>query len=361
MVDLRAPAKPGQYLACLVTTEEGVKSAAIARAYAHFPIQAFGPDNRATLAFDRENFEMKFSPLLDRIEKTRAAPAFKTYDLFEDPMCQDAEKKRPLGYHAPIVARIGALSRAADPVHSSFIFLCQYAMPDSYFVYGELPDIDIFCAYPFSMMHGDPRTNLGLFSLARLATEPRPVIGAPDAFLHDQDTTGRLPTAEELRLTVYYQIAAGAKGVWYYARNRDEGGYGGNAELEDEIWSINSELRMLRPVLRVGEPMRIVTYCSSPVVTTSAIVAPDKGIALILLNDAHKSYWGDAVKGNSAFTVDTPEHVLVTLAIPEWMKVSRVLRVEGDSATPYPFFRDGQMLRLLLDEVHIVERLLLLP
>ena len=350
---LEEPLAAGAYLPCKLVTDHGDVIMAMTRVYSHFPIQAFGQDNREALAFDPENVEMPFSPLIGDLIKTRKAPAFKAYHLVDDPVCAD-DGHFP-GYTAAEVARLGILSRAADARHPSIIYMCQYMMPDNYFVYGELTDIASINPFVWAMHHGDPRINMGYIELARLASEPRPLFTISDAAPHPNDPAGRLPTKDEERLTVYYQIAAGSKGIWYYIRSE----YSKDPVLEAEIGRINQELRTLRPFLRIGDPMDMVK-CSLPTVTASTILAGDKGIVLILVNNVHESRWGEEAKA-SPFSITPQEHVFVEVHIPKGLKVSRVLRVSGKEKKPYPFFRKGDTVRILVDVLDVTEQFLLLP
>ena len=307
---------PGQYITIKITTEEGFVTGALARAYSYFPIQDFGGDKRKELFFNEDTFDMHFPGDEKKFNEYRKEPSYKVYHLLDDPVCSD-ERKGYLGAMAREVITRRKTCYEKDSGHPTLIYICEYSKPLGYFVYGELADVIAVDPYELTFYNNPPEKDGEYVAIARRASAPRPVVAIPEAFrcISPKFPVGskRFPTPEEERLLVYSEIAAGAKGLWYYV-SYGQNGYKNNPELEKEIGRINREIQFLRDFLVVGEPMDIVKTDSQSV-KADALFCGDRGIVIILRNGDYRTI-KDKENDGWKTIVENPGKISITLNLP---------------------------------------------
>jgi hypothetical protein len=331
IAELTHPLAPGQYVWCAVKAEdERIVGCAVARAYAYFPIQEFlGDDHREELSFDREDFLMPYPQAEAEWAKDRSMPDHRVYEVVGDPVCADASPGRELGASASEVASRAAICRQRDPVHPTFIYMCEFMKPVSYFVYGELTDVVAIDAYPIVMEGASVWRNADYVTLARLASEPRPLYTMAEAFMHRNGPyiSGRYPTPEEERLTVYLQLAHGSKGIIYFLMdsNADLGGYEKSPSLRAEIGRLNSELRSLRPYLQISEPIAWPSGGDADL-EVHVLLCGDRGVILIIVDKLFQSWprYGENPlhPGEKPFSYQPRRETRVEVHLPAGMKVA---------------------------------------
>jgi len=347
----------GQYILCQVSTEQGIQATHLVRAYTYFPIQAFGPDHRSVLAFDAVNFDMDYPPTEEGFETGQKEPWFRAYHLVDDPACKDAAPGKKLGSTALEVIRRQRICWQRDPLRATLIYICQFERPLNYFVYGELTDLIAIDPYPIVLDHESPFRNAHWVSLAKRACEPRPLYTIPEAFHILGNEYTRYPTPEELRLTVYLQIASGSKGIWYYTKNAGAGGYEANRPLEEEIGRINAELRKLRPYLKISDPMSL-GEADSANVAVHTLLAGDKGMVVIVINKQCVSH---PYEKQQPFIFQPQKNINLRLRLPASLDVTSIIEVDGDEERPVAFTKQHDIVVLSLPHLSITKQLLLVP
>jgi hypothetical protein len=373
VLTLDRPLAPGQYVWCGVKTsgqlpwgEQYLAGCTMARVYTRFPIQAFASDHRPELSFDADNFEMAFPESEGGWKSALRAPWYKAYHVYDDPVCADGAEGKSLGSTALEVAARAEACRRRDPVHPTMIYMCEFMKPASYFVYGEITDV--VAIDPYSIVHdgATPWRNKDYMALAKAATEPRPLVVFPEAFMarNGSYVSGRYPTPEEERLSVYLQLAYGAKGIWYFMRESDKyfGGYDDQPALRDEIGRLNSELRILRPYLQMGEPVEWAKSLTSDA-EAHAVLCGDQAVVVVVLNRLWESwprYLSNPLKpGTSPFSYKPAENVTVAIAMPETMRVRRAFAAVAGERREVPFEQAGGEVRVEVGRVDLATALVL--
>jgi len=351
--------KRAQYILLRVDTEQSIRATHLVRAYTYFPIQAFGQDHRATLSFDAVNFDMHYPPTEADFAKTIKEPWFRAYHLVDDPACRDAAPGKKLGSTALEVIKRQQICWQKDPLHPTIIYICQFERPLNYFIYGELTDLIAIDPYPIVLDHESPFRNAHWVSFAKKACEPRPLYTIPEAFHILGNEYSRYPTPEELRLTVYLQIAYGSKGIWYYTKNAGAGGYEANPLLEAEIGKVNAELRKLRPYLKIGEPAGL-GKANSPNVAVHTILAGDEGIVVLVINNQCVSL-PFAFESEQPFTFEPQKNINVQLTLPPALAVGSILAIDGDEEHSVPFAKRDDIVTFSLPHLSTTKQLLIIP
>ncbi len=353
--------KSGQYILFQLSTDQGIQATHLVKAYTYFPIQAFGEDHRGPLSFDAVNLDMHYPATEADFEKTKKEPWFRAYHLIDDPACRDAAPGKKLGSTALEVIRRKHVCWQKDPVHPTIIYICQFERPLNYFVYGELTDLIAIDPYPIVLDHESPFRNAHWVSLAKKACEPRPLYTIPEAFHILGNEYSRYPTPEELRLTVYLQIAYGSKGIWYYTKDAGAGGYEANPLLEAEIGKVNAELRKLRPYLKIAEPMRLGEVDSGKV-AIHTLLAGDKGMVVILINNQCVSLpFAFEFENEQPFTFEPQKNINVQLTLPPALDVGSILAIDGDKEHSVPFAKRDDIVTFSLPHLSITKQLLIIP
>ncbi|MFC1460973.1 hypothetical protein ACFLQR_00465 [Verrucomicrobiota bacterium] len=274
---------------------------AVVKAIGLFPISSWDGDTRQELSFDPAPFRKLYKPENDtdlRLNREKG-PMPKAYEVLEDPSCKDCRKLYQIGGHGKqIVERIRTIE-SLDPLHPTFIHICEWKKKYGYFAYAGITDI-IFvnpyeiAFYPnksgYDYYSGNPEMNGYFACLAKTANQPRLLFTIPAAFNDKDKRTARFPTPEELRLTVYSQLIAGSRGILYFTKGSKSGrGYEGNRRLKKEIGRLNKELRSLRPLLRIADTFSVACSVNRPKIRYHALLAGDLGILIIVINQDYKN------------------------------------------------------------------------
>ncbi len=244
-VSLSTPLRQGEYVSVKLLHDSEVLSEALIRVFSYFPISSWDGDTRQEFGFDPEFFLMNAPKENEKFESLKKEPPFKIYHLYDDPACEDERKKLPLGGHAEKIMKIADRCRAHDPVHLTTLYLCEYQKPLNYFVYGELADVMMVTPYEVAYYGNPPEKDGEVFRLAKLASEPRLCYAIVEAFRDNNPkrSVHRFPTPEEEIKIVESLLQNGAKGLIYFNRKHEGGGYDDNPPLLETLGKINREVQ----------------------------------------------------------------------------------------------------------------------
>lgn len=355
IIKLKTPLSSGEYISLKVTTkeDEDILTEAVVRVYNYFPVQAFGDELRDELGFDKDRFCIyKYPEKEEDWEKAETSKSHRAYHLIDDPACGDA-KSGILGFNAKEIIERGKECRKKDSVHPTLVYLCAYEKPKNYFVYGELTDITFVNPYQVVFSEEKPERDGYFTGLAKLACEPKILMTIPEAFT---EKGKRYPTPEEERILVYSEIVNGSKGLWYWTRTKEKGGYESNAALEKEIGVINREINTIKKYLIIGETFDLVTT-SDAKVEANAILCGDKGIILILINkDYESSFESDKIP----FVSVSKYNITVSIKVPNgFNKISSVSEVTNGMLAELKYIQKDDIVVLCIDKLDITKQYIL--
>ena len=320
-INLREPLRQGRYVSVRVETEGGHIAQSVVRAFSFFPITSWDDDTRRGLYFDAEPFHVS-SPGDKSEEELQELTDRSAWYLMGCPNCRDTRSDEMMGHSAGSIINSAETAYRIDPTRPGHTHVCDPSKEITYFLYGEVCDIMFINPYEIVFRDADPLLN-GLYArLAAMASGPRPVMTLPEAF-EVRERGWLFPSPEQLRLSVYYQIAEGVKGISYYEKQF----YSESPELEAEIGSINKELRAMKPYLKISEPFRGLAETSDPEVKAHTLACGDHGLALILINTDYET---EIIDDERQTNVTPREDFYVEVELPEWLGAGQVFRV-GES------------------------------
>jgi len=149
-------------------------------------------------------------------------------------------------------------------------------------------------------------------------------------------------TPQELRLYAYDLLSSGSKGIHFRSNSwKEPPGSGLKEACARELRRIRTEILTLRPLLTVAEPVDGLATCSEPLVRPAVLLAGDKAIVVILLNQDRAPAWPRGFKFSKAPFRLTPKPDLfrVTLRIPHGRKLTSVTDVGAAALVDVPFER----------------------
>lgn len=351
-INLNNPLTLNEYIFVKVETEDkNITVEDVVKVNNMFTVSSWDADTRQELNFDSEQFMYFSEKNLKNEDKN------KTLLVFQCPNCNDAGNLN-IGYSAkPIQDEIKKLKEKNINI-PYMVNICGADKERAYFVYAGL--VDVMTPNPYAIVFDEepPEKNLEYYRLCKIACEPKPMVITPEAFRLRE---ARYPMPEEERLTVYYGIASGSKGVLYYTRGKatDTGefaGYACNPELEKEIGRINKELQTMKKYLRTSEPIEINVRKSSDDVDVFALQCEDRGFALILVNKNHKSSFSE---GKVPFEYTPQKNVSISIELPDYIDVKSVFDIEQDGKK-VEFEKENKTIKFVIDKLEIVKPILLI-
>jgi len=347
---MKQPVNCGQYLYLKGQTEQGDNFYTLTRVYGHFVIDGYGGDNRQEMNFNKERFDFHYNE--KKLSEFSELPEFMACHIYDDPACVDGTKKQLLGTSAKEIIERTEKFYQHNKKHPTFIYSCEHIKPDNYFLYAETTDVFVIDPYEITYYHNPPEKDAYYTQLAKLACQPRILWTIPEAFTYRGT---RYQTPEEERIIVWSEIGEGSKGIWYFVYDQKIG-YPANKELEEEIKKINWELQKLKDYLIISEP---ITRTEKDKMTTYTLLAGDKGIVLILVNNDHTSNFQE---GQKPFEYNPKENVKIEIKIPNWLKVKGIKEItypEEKEINQQQYKIENNTLFLSVDNLEITKQYLI--
>jgi hypothetical protein len=172
-----------------------------------------------------------------------------------------------------------------DPSRAIQMAICRSDLPRAWFRFGNLPDVAAVntCLRPPSRYDKDPQKWFCPFScvgdLAKRATEPGRFLAIIPTGPAAEEGTFLLRglTSQEWRFLVYCAVASGAKGLIYR-------GLPANDPLSrDAFTQLNGELRSLKHLLSIAEPVEWITTVESDY-AAKGLLCGDQAVLIIVFD-----------------------------------------------------------------------------
>lgn len=323
VIKLEEPLVKGQYITVKVTTKEGIIAQSRVRAFSDFPI-GFDPDGSdIELFMDEAGYKWADN------KKNADSVA---YHVLDCPMHigDDHSIEAILSNAKTILSKMDEMEKV-KPFLPGYIVVCRANIYNGCANFGQITDLirinptiallPSFSRYIPDEIDYNPVQYLT--ALAKEASEPRP-LHTVIAVTSSNSELNLNPTPELERLLVYYAVSRGSKGIFYRA-------WGGplkdKPELQQEIKRINGELQILKRFLKIGELIPLAE-CTNPDVEPNTILAGDKAVVLILINQ--KPIEWEKKEDETRCFFSPKFNFKVIVHIPKWMKVKDVYEVGGD-------------------------------
>ena len=238
-----------------------------------------------------------------------------------------------LGSMALLMEEYAERVRHIAPDKGTFMIINQTYKPDNYYMYGKIPDIPAPDLYPHTTGE-DPYSIYQGLNAGRLASMPRPFHSVPD-FVQQAFSRfywERMVTIEELDLRVLYSVAAGAKGLIWYAF---DGTLGWTDEVEERMALMNGRMEIAGPVLEIGHPVpdEWATANHDKLMVRTLLCSNDT-IVVTLINTNYQA----TGEGYSSEAIPDAQ---VRVTLPESMKISSCFAAYPDKSVDIPFKNDG--------------------
>jgi len=231
-----------------------------------------------------------------------------------------------------------------DPRQILQMHICRLGMPAYWFRFGDLPDVAVMntCVRPPSSWDQDPQRWFCPFfcvgEAAKKTTEP----GRNIALIHtgpDAEDEGsfilRTVTPQEWRLLVYCAVASGAKGVIY------RGLPAGDPLSRDVFRRLNGELRHLKPLLSIADPVEWATTEESAY-AAKGLLCGDQAVVIVVFDRRYFSRRRNNRYHTPSFARAVAP-VRVNVRIPTGVAVKEVETVYGSLDGGSWICRDGHL------------------
>lgn len=357
MIPLSQELRQGEYISVKVIFADSTSVESVIRVFSAFPLDSYSGDNRIHLGFDKETFLLPYG-YNKYFFKVRSPQAISVYNC---PNCNDF--KHTVAWTAAEITERNAFCFNSDSYYPTFIHLCSFQQHLNYPIYAGITDLTYCNPYEVAYFRGvqersgyfyegTPKKNYYWYKLAKTLAEPKQ-IGIIPAAIHEK--SGRYITPEELRLSVYYGLAAGAKGILYFAKDFKGRGYNANTSLLREISIINAEIRSLRPSLAIGEPINIAESDQSDIFVQS-VLCGSAGIALVVINETYESYFGQSY---DSFAFSPQHSVNISVNIPSGWQVHKAYALHGAEKELVSFSKTDGLIRVTVNSLSLAQLIFL--
>lgn len=150
---------------------------------------------------------------------------------------------------------------------------------------------------------------------------------------------------EEIRLRAYYNISRGAKGLFWRLGYLGKYAEYSRKLIIQEVARINQELKLLRPLLKIGDNVDDMAETTEPLVEASTILCGDIGIVLMLFNHDRSFAWPEyeMINKKRFFIVPNMDPFVVTVRLPEKVTVKDLYEIGGKWQKPKYTVKDGEL------------------
>lgn len=269
--------------------------------------------------------------------------------LSDEPDARDIVSGHPAGYIAQeLVAAHNRVGRLVPRIPTTLITDTTH-VPWGMLVYGLIGDFFSPDCYTTVWLEKDPYYTFLHMTASAYASIPKPMVAFLEA--HERSAEKRRITAHEIRLNAYYSLAAGAKGIGYWAYGNHEE-YMHGAELA-EMARINGQCEQVEEVLATGYPVDNLRF-DSETMWGRSVMSPGSGMIVLAVNR-------DYTYSPEAFEHQPRKDAAIELNLPPWWDGAAVERVEENERVPISSDPAGGVLRIVLPELGIGEMFLVRP
>jgi len=374
-VDLEKPLESGAYHYLQVVGNDGSKTAHMLRAWDNwFDISLWGYPSSIPGFMKDHCFEERtpwvsedfFGMTPDKIaEKVRANKdrEFGAYYLMDEPDGHDYtfgaamtdQIPLRLGYCAQKLSEAASIIQKEDPSRLTHLLINNTYKPANWNVYGELADI--MSTDPYGTQ--DAISEITLYYVVEAtqqaldACAPRPMFITLGSFVLKGKGFQRLPTPDEQRISLYYAIGCGAKGINYFIWGNDEmlTGISRSQELQQEIGRLNAEMQVCSPLLSISHPIKEKVITSSDDrLWTRALLAGNDNMVVVVVNNSY--VYDDWRSKEGKYTLNAVKDAVLEIEIPTWLTFNEVCRVGFDGVQKLDFERlDSRRIKVKIEEL----------
>ena len=338
-LNLREPLNKGKYVSVKIVTKERIIAESLVRVSALFPITTYSgfkpdfnldPGDYRRHCRDSLNLSVKESPI-QRMCHVLDCPT------------HGHGSYRNAGKNA--VVKVSTCCQERAPFYPTSMYICKAGQERGSFLFGEIADIVISNTAEPHSFRKDSREESPTQRTAYImkqGSSPNPFHALPITGFDSRfpEFKNRLLTPEEERLIVYYNLSRGAKGIFYYLPSWEKGDETERTKLRREIKAINTELKLLKAFLVVGEYVTLA-QTDEPMVNASTIVSGYEAIVLMLINDDYES---KPEKGSNAFNHKPKGRFDVNVTIPEGMEIKEVSELIAGIFLPIEYhYKEGKV------------------
>lgn len=231
------------------------------------------------------------------------------------------------------------------PDKGTFMIVNQTYKPDQYWMYGKIPDFTAPDVYPHTTGE-DPYMIYQAMTTSRIAAMPRPMISVPD-FVQQAFSRfywERTVDPEELDLRVLYTIAAGGKGVIWYAF---DGSLQWTPETEQRMAWMNGRLEIAGPVLEAGHPVPEEWASSNRnELMLRTLLCGNDTVVVTMINTNYQAT-------GEGFSFEPIPDATVRVELPRSMNIKHCFAMDPDRSRDFPFARDGNAIVIDAGDVDI--------
>ncbi|MGQ9732571.1 MAG: hypothetical protein ACUVX8_15020 [Candidatus Zipacnadales bacterium] len=296
-------------------------------------------------------------------------PGLWAFCLMDEPDCQDyfhAEEwpvPMRIGYHAMTLERQCQACRKADPTKPTFLTLDLTYKPANFYIYGPLADITNVDCYTRSI-GADLRMVREVVETARYGAGPHPLTFTFESYHLDPGNPSepdgrrfpRPPTAEELRLSIYYALGAGARGLYNYIHCTEKWKQGlahGTKDYPDlwrEIGRCYREIDVIAPLVALAHPMQLAT-CADEKVWLHTLIAGPEALLIVCANE-------DYDEERLVFRSRPRKNVRLRLPTLPWLVPQAAWRVTEDGLQLLEVAASAEGVEIALDRLEVAELVL---
>ncbi len=312
----------GKYTGVGVVGKGGEKAVAVLRVMNYFPIREWDGDTRPEMFLDAT--DMVERSLAPTETNPVAARELRPYSVMTDVQAMNGRKWE---ISAMKIIQAMADIRTNRPGLPCQINLANPASPlNGSGFFGDIADLTLMNLY--RMRNGNIHGNASWLQTNRTWIDPRPAVAIQEAFrsagVPKKHSWRRNLSPTEIRFSAWSVIAEGSKGVCYYKRmpTSPSAGYDTMPGAKWVVARTNLDLQLLRNYLRIGDTAHDLAKTDAEGIKCKTILCADKGLVLVLLNDAPSNVrWPTVWERRAPFEV--------SVSVPDGMSVAEVDVVDG--------------------------------
>ena len=242
---------------------------------------------------------------------------FSGYDV----ACNDAKHKNQGGSAMAVTEERRAFSARHKDRLLGLVY-CTAVYPELWNIYGQVADAVYAKSYRLGWAKNKPRfieEEEECVTKAWLSAQPRPFLWIPDRW---KPQGRRYLEPEELQVMGWTALVRGAKGIRYHFwKDAGQPAFAESTNLLQGIIELDRQIVTNKEALSslALESERVIGEEGRGWIKVYTAWAGDSGILVMVRNLNYRSSPGNQ-SGSSSFTVQAKEHLLVDVAVPEWME-----------------------------------------